>query len=402
MSRPKSPLTQADIAKLTCPPTRKSLEYTIDAIKVPGLFVAVRHTGGMTYTLRHRDANNCTRYSKIGRTTDISLSDAKKAALKLRAGILLGNYPGADKRDKQLCMTFTEFFEQKYLPFAKPRKRSWRDDHKLFEARLRDHDSIGPLPLNRITLEATERFLGELAEEGLADSTVRHHGQLLKRCMSLAVKWQVLDADPLSGLKLQQVHDAREYFLSDEELQRLLHVLRTNSARVPALAAQMLLFTGARLSELLNARYEDLDLHSSAPTWTVLAENSKSKRKRHIPLNEEALKVIDQLPSKGVSAYLFTNSRNGERLQGIDKAWQRLRKEAGLPTLRLHDLRHNFASMLVNSGESLYTVQRILGHQDPALSARYSHLSGTALHDAANSVTSYLDKALKKKGDTGQ
>ena len=62
---------------------------------------------------------------------------------------------------------------------------------------------------------------------------------------------------------------------------------------------------------------------------------------------------------------------------------------------------HNFASMLVNSGESLYTVQKILGHQDPALSARYSHLSGTALQDAANSVTSYLDKALNKKGDTG-
>jgi integrase len=111
----------------------------------------------------------------------------------------------------------------------------------------------------------------------------------------------------------------------------------------------MLLFTGARVSELLNARYEDLDLHSSAPTWTVLAENSKSKRKRHIPLNEEALRVIDQLPSKGKSEYLFTNSRNGERLQSIDKAWQRLRKKAGLPQLRLHDLRHNAESRIIPS-----------------------------------------------------
>jgi integrase len=400
MSKPNSPLAQADIAKLTCSPHRKSFEATVDAIKVPGLFVEIRHTGGMTYYLRYRDAENRTRYAKIGRTMDISLTDAKKAALKLRAGILLGNYPGADKREQRHCMTFTEFFEQKYLPFAKPRKRSWRDDEKLYNRRLKA--LFGALPLDGITLEATERFLGELVEEGLAASSVRHHGQLLKRCTSLAVKWQVLDTDPLSDLKLQQVNDAREYFLSDEELQRLLHVLDTDSARVPCLAAKALLFTGCRVGEMLKCRWNDLSLESDAPTLKVIQENSKNGRARYVPLSDAALEVINQLPSKDTSEYLFTNSRNGERLQSIDKAWQRLRKDAGLPQLRLHDLRHNFASMLVNSGESLYTVQKILGHQDPALSARYSHLSGTALQDAANSVTSYLDKALNKKGSTGK
>jgi hypothetical protein len=127
MSKPNAPLTQADIAKLTCSPHLKSLEATVDSIKVPGLFVEIRHTGGMTYYLRYRDSEKRTRYAKIGRTMDISLGDAKKQALKLRAGILLGNYPNADRQEKSRCLSWNELFEM-YIEFAKPRKRSWRDD----------------------------------------------------------------------------------------------------------------------------------------------------------------------------------------------------------------------------------------------------------------------------------
>ena len=94
MSNRTAPLTQAKVKQLTCPTHLKRAEITIDSIHVPGLFVEVRNTGGMTYYLRYRDDDNKTRYQKIGRTMDISLPDAKKAALKLRAGILLGNYPG--------------------------------------------------------------------------------------------------------------------------------------------------------------------------------------------------------------------------------------------------------------------------------------------------------------------
>lgn len=389
------PMSQADINKLTCPAGRKSIQYPIDSVGIPGLLVEVRHTGSKCYYLRYRDADNATRYWKLARSMDMTLSDARKQALKIRAGILLGTYPGTDKRDNGLCISFADFFEQKYLAFAKPRKKTWRDDEKLYNKRHRDR--FGSLPLDSITLEATEQFLGELTEEGLSASSVRHHGQLLKRCMSLAVTWKILDTDPLSGLKLQQVNDAREYFLADEELQRLLHVLDNDSARVPCLAAKLLLMTGCRVGELLKCRWQDLDLDSETPTLKVIREHSKNGKARYVPLSVEALKVIDQLPSKDTSEYLFNNSHNGARLQSIDKVWQRLRKEAGLPQLRLHDLRHNFASMLVNSGESLYTVQKLLGHHSADQTSRYSHLSNTALHDAANSVTGYLDKALNKK-----
>jgi integrase len=393
---PKLNLTQSQISKLACPSGKKRIEYCDTTI--PGLFLEVRHTGNASYYLRYRSKQGKTRYQKLGIEIDLTLADARKQARKLRAEILLGRYPGADELDRE-CMSFGDFFREKYLPYVKPRKRSWKDDDKLFRSRL--NDRFGSLSLLEIDLESTERFLGELAEEGLAAGSVRHFGQLLKRCLNLAVSWKLIDVSPLSDLKLQQVNDAREYFLSPDELQRLLYVLDTDEAHVPCLAAKALLFTGCRVGEMLKCRWRDLDLDSETPTLKVIQENSKSGRARYVPLSEAALKVINQLPSKGKSEYLFTNSRNGERLQSIDKAWQRLRKEADLHQLRLHDLRHNFASMLVNSGESLYTVQTILGHQDPALSARYSHLSGTALQDAANSVSGYLDKALNKKGSAG-
>ena len=123
---------------------------------------------------------------------------------------------------------------------------------------------------------------------------------------------------------------------------------------------------------------------------------SKSKKRRSIPLNDAALEVLDQLGTEGTSKWLFTNVKTGTRLTTIDKVWQKIRKDAGLPQLRLHDLRHMHASMLVNSGESLFVVQKILGHSDPSVTQRYSHLSTESLQKAANSVGTYLDKALKE------
>lgn len=404
MHQKSTPLTQSAINKLSCPPGRKSIQYPVDP-QVPGLLVEVRHTGSMTYFLRWREplggagAAYATRYHKIARSIDLSLSEVKKLALRLRSGIVLGEYPNRKSTDSDLCPTWNQFFQDTYTPWAKSRKKSFTDDLKLHRKRLSPR--WGDTRLDRITIKDADRFLSELANEGLSASSIRHNGQLLKRCMGLAEKWLILERNNLSDLDLPIVRDAREYFLSDTELQRLIHVLENDANRGPADTAKLLLLTGLRVGELLRCRWQDLSLESSTPTLQVIKEHSKNGKTRYAPLSEEALKVINQLPSKGKSEYLFINSRNGERLQSIDKAWQRMRKEAGLPKLRLHDLRHNFASMAVSSGESLFSVQKLLGHSSPVLSNRYSHVHDTTLQDAANSVSGYLEKALNKKGSAG-
>ena len=189
--------------------------------------------------------------------------------------------------------------------------------------------------------------------------------------------------------------------MTADQLQHLMATLDSvdDRRKTASRVIKFLLFTGARVNEALNARWKDIDRKNR--TWTVQATNSKSKQRRSIPLNDAAMAVLDKLSTNGKSEWLFT-SRQGDgnqRMTTINKVWQEIRMDAGLPSLRLHDLRHNFASMLVNSGRTLYEVQQILGHSQSQVTERYAHLSTATLQDAANSASTFLDKALGSSGE---
>jgi integrase len=108
---------------------------------------------------------------------------------------------------------------------------------------------------------------------------------------------------------------------------------------------------------------------------------------RSVPLNDSALEVLAELDTAGKFDHLFVNERTGAPYTTVMKVWSRLRSKAGVPDLRIHDLRHQYASFLVNSGRSLYEVQQILGHSDPSVTQRYAHLSTRSLQEAANSAS---------------
>ena len=111
--------------------------------------------------------------------------------------------------------------------------------------------------------------------------------------------------------------------------------------------------------------------------------------------NDAALDVLSQLTTEGKFDHLFINEETKKPYTTIMKVWTRLRMKAGLPHLRIHDLRHQFASFLVNSGRTLYGVQNILGHSDAKVTQRYSHLSTKTLHEAANSASVIINGATK-------
>ena len=113
-----------------------------------------------------------------------------------------------------------------------------------------------------------------------------------------------------------------------------------------------------------------------------------------VPLTEAALRVLDEIGTEGQHQYVFVNTKTGKHYTHIRHTWIRLRNKAGLPWLRLHDLRHTFASMLVNSGQSLYAVQQCLGHADSRVTQRYAHLSAQSLQDAANCASEKITAAM--------
>ena len=229
----------------------------------------------------------------------------------------------------------------------------------------------------------------------LAPATADHYLKLIRQALNLAVSWDLLKVNPAAGVKLFREDNREERLMSHEELQRLMAVLdkAKGKGKTPALVIKWLLATGARVNETLHAEWSDIDQKNK--TWLIQATNSKSKRRKSVPLNAQARDILKQLKTEGRSPHLFTNKTTGERRTTINKAWQSIREEAGLPWLRLHDLRHMHASMLINSGRSLYEVQQILGHSDPSVTQRYAHLSTKSLQDAANSVDQYMEEALE-------
>ena len=383
---------------LKCPDGKPRLEFCDS--ELPGLYVEVRASspGQGSYYLRYKDSANSTKHQKIGRTCDIDLVDARKQAKVLKAEIALGASPRAEAKAQKEVPTFSTFFEKHYLPYVKPRKRSWRRDNELYTLRIKD--VFGSKRLNQITRHSLQIFHGELLEQGLAPATCDHHLKLLKHALNLAIDWSMLNGlNPAARVPLFNRDNKVEHYLEQDQLETLLTVLRTDGNRAVCLIAMLLLSTGARLNEALSAKWCDIDRVTRV--WRIPALNSKSKRIRAVPLNESAIDVMQQLDTEGEFDHLFVNRTYrkenpgyGKPYRSIMKVWSRLRNKAGLPHLRIHDLRHQFASFLVNSGRTLYEVQSILGHSDAKVTQRYAHLSTKSMQEAANTASVIIKGAI--------
>ena len=157
---------------------------------------------------------------------------------------------------------------------------------------------------------------------------------------------------------------------------------------------RLLLYTGARKREILDAKWEEIDLNRKL--LTVPAARSKSKKPRHIPLSEPALELLRSLPREEGIPWVFFNSKTKKPPVSMFNSWNSIRRKVGLAEVRLHDLRHSYASFLVNAGRSLYEVQKLLGHYDPKVTMRYAHLSSDAMLEAANVVGRVVTMELSK------
>jgi len=387
-------ITQDLINKgLTCPPGKTRIEYCDQ--ELPGLVFTISDSskGIATMALRYKSSEGKTSYIKIGRTSEMQLVDARKQAKLLKLEIANGSDPSQYKRDMKAVITFDTLFNDHYLPYVKQRKRSWDRDEELY--RLRIKDMFGAKRLNQVTRLQIQNFHSALLDSGLAAATANHHIKLIRHMLNLAVEWEMLDKNPASRIHMFAEDNKIERYMDDAQLAKLLEVLRTDSCRSVCLIAMFLLATGCRLNEALSATWSQVD--SEKRVWRIPASNSKSKRMRPVPLNDTALEVLNQLTTEGVYTHLFINKKTKKPYVNIAKVWDRLRSEAELPHLRLHDLRHQAASNLINSGSSLYIVQQILGHSDPSVTQRYSHLSMKTLNDASDNASVITQRAMKNE-----
>lgn len=379
---------------LRCPEGKSKIEYAVAA--EPGLFVECRasKTAVPVWYLRLKNSAGTNTYRKIGAVHEVTLEAAIQLAKELRKahtsqpslaqpavplpGILTGT-----------AMTWKVFMCDHYMPHVTAYKRSAKRDESLYRvhiAPLYAKKMIGDV--SRREVEILHRTLRDKQKQSPASAD--HVIKLMRRALNLALEWQFVEANPLKGIKLFAEDNQVENYLDDASLQRLLKVLTEDRNKVVAAIIMFLLSTGARLNEALTATWKNVDMERGV--WKVDAKRSKSKKVRQIPLNDSAIWILGNLESKGVSQYLFPSPVTAGPYVTITRSWYRIRKAAGVE-MRLHDLRHSFASLLITNGRTLYEVQSILGHSDPKVTMRYAHLSVGTLKAAANAGSVLVPRA---------
>ena len=366
--------------------SRKAVYLDAD---IRGLMLEYRPTGMGTWYFRVKNEHRKIKMIRLGVLTEMDVLEAKARAYELQKLVDSGASLGAVDSYSGSRLTFGAFIEKHYLPHAKARKRSWTTEVGI----LRRHilPLFAEVKLEAITRFALTRWLEELQEKGLSPSTCNRALFLVKYAFNCARRWGFIAESPARDVQTLPEKEFRERYLSEEEARRLLNALDADKDRQAAQVVKLLLFTGARKSEVLAALWENVDMERRILTVPL----SKSGKARHIPLSDAALQVLAEIPRQ--SEWLFPSSRNRSHISTIYDAWDRVRERAGLKDVRLHDLRHSFASFLVNSGCSLYEVQKILGHQNPKVTTRYAHLAQDSLLRAANIVGEKLGEKEGKR-----
>ncbi len=379
---PVTALTPQFIKSAICPKGKDKVDIFDSHCK--GLMLEVRRTGGKTFYLRYTDARAKQHQLRIGDAKSITFDQAKKATVKLRGQIALGIDPAAERATLRQVPTFSEFIQQRYLPFVKGYKRSWMSDDSYLRNQLLP--TLGKKHLDEITKHDVIQFHHGMRAKDYALGTCNRCLILLRYAMNLALRWEIpgVTANPTKDVPLfEDLAGKKERFLTEAEAQRLYESVCQSENTMLKFIVPMLILTGARKREVLDSKWEDFDL--TRKQWRI--PTTKAGRPRHVPLSDGVLQLLATVPRVDNCPWVFANPKTHKPYVSIFASWDTARNHAGLGDVRIHDLRHSFASFLVNAGRSLYEVQKILGHTQVKTTQRYAHLSQGTLIDAANQVS---------------
>lgn len=371
----------------------KSAEYSDTAVK--GLKLIVGSNGHKSFAFRCTLRDGRKRYGPIGTFPATDVAAARDAALKMRAIVDRGGDPLEDRDRLRAMPTFSEFVRGEYLPYAQQTKRSAHDDESKF--RLHLEPKFGTRRLCDISTRDIQLHHAAIRESHSA-STANRHLALLSATFRKAVEWERVDRNPAAGIKQFKENNQQQRFLTSDEIARLYRAMETDPNQTAVAALKLLLLTGTRREEALQARWEHLDLE--AGQWWL--PKTKSGRGRYVALSDAAKDLLAALPSRGTSPWVFPGRDGDKPLHNPRKTFCRVLAAAGVDHLRLHDLRHSFASLAVNAGATLYEVQALLGHSTAQMTQRYAHLADSGLRRASQAVADVVSAAVREASNDQQ
>jgi integrase len=338
------------------------------------------------YTLRGRK-----KVIKIADFESLPLSEIRDIARKYR-GMVAQNIDPAAERQKIAAVPDMKDFCAKYMEWSMSYKRSFRSDELIINANFLP--TWGSTPITDIKKKDIHNYLQRIKNRS-SGATANRHRALLSKMFSYAIELEIMDGEnPVKRVGKFSEHPPKPQFLDKGSIRRLLTVLDDHPNNRSALLVKFLLFTGLRRGEVLKLKFQDT---LEPGRIYIPMENAKGKRARYVELNSLAQEVLEELERLKVpgNEYCFPSPiLPGEHLTNPSKFWRSIREKAGLPNLKMHGLRHCFASLSIAAGATLYEVQSMLGHSNHKTTQIYAHLSDSAIKSAVENTAKEINMAM--------
>ena len=369
----------------------RATEYFIWDDDIPGFGLRVLPSKRKSYIVQYRAGRRSRRMS-LGLSTVLTCEQARTRAIAIIAAAKNGEDPAAKRDADRQAITVKELAE--------------RFDKEHISVRVKESTAKGyRRMLERVIIPALGRH--RVTEVTRADIAKIHHDlrhipydanrclEIISKMFSLAEMWGLRPegTNPRKHIK-KYPEEKRERFLSAAELRRVGEVLREMEDEGIELssaiaAVRLLILTGCRLGEIMTLKWEYVDFAGKA----LRLPDSKTGAKV-VHLGQPAIKVLEKVERVEKNPWVIVGTKPGARLSDLQPFWQRVRARAGLKDVRIHDLRHTFASTAVAAGQGLPMIGKLLGHTQVQTTARYAHLAADPVKDAAERVASNLAQAI--------
>lgn len=375
--------------------------YTVRDAKLAGFSVRVYPAGRRAFFYRYRVGGGRgapIREPRIGDFGPLTVDQARSIAKDWAAEVRRGGDPAAARNAEREAPTMSMLFDRYLVEHAAKRKKpaSLRNDTRMIEKELKP--AFGRLRVKDVTRQQIRAYHAALADKPFE---ANRRLALLSKAFTFAadeLEWVGREDHPVKGVKRFKEEGRRRY-LSDDEIRRLGAALKKaedgqlERAISPYAVAmlRLVLLTGARHSEILTLRWDEVNL-----TRGCLELGDSKTGAKEVFLPPAAREVLTELPKREGNPFVIVGAKPGSHMVNVKDAWAAIRREAGLEDVRIHDLRHTFASLGIRAGMSLPLIGKLLGHASVATTARYAHLADDPLQSAVNSIGAGIDAAIRE------